>query len=98
MPGIVRVGLDTHVGHASPTPNPFHKTSYATGAAKVFVNGAKAVRIGDSISGCTSVAAGSSNVFAEGLGVHRKGDATSGHGSWVPNSASSGSGDVKANG
>ena len=51
MPGIVRVGLDTHVGHASPTPNPFHKTSYATGAAKVFVNGANAVRIGDT-TGC----------------------------------------------
>ena len=41
MPGIVRVGTDKHVGHASPTPNPFHKTPYATGAATVFVNGAK---------------------------------------------------------
>ena len=36
MPGIVRVGTDKHVGHASPTPNPFHKTPYATGAATVF--------------------------------------------------------------
>jgi hypothetical protein len=30
--------------------------------------------------------------------VHRIGDATSGHGSWVANSAATGSGDVKANG
>ena len=22
------IGLDSHVGHASPTPNPFHRTSY----------------------------------------------------------------------
>ena len=98
MPGIVRVGLDTHVGHASPTPNPFHKTSYATGAEKVFVNGANAVRIGDTTGCGDPAAAGSSDVFAEGIGVHRIGDATGGHGSWVPNSASSGSGDVKANG
>lgn len=98
MPGIVRVGTDSHVGHASPTPNPFHQTAYATGAAKVFVNGAKAVRITDT-TGCGDPASeGSSDVFAEGLGVHRKGDATSGHGSWVANSAATGSGDVKANG
>ena len=98
MPGIVRVGIDTHVGHAAPTPNPFHQTSYATGAAKVFVNGAKVVRIGDT-TGCRDpAAAGSSNVFAEGIGVHRIGDATSGHGSWVANAAATGSGDVKANG
>lgn len=30
--------------------------------------------------------------------VHRKGDATGGHGSWVPNSAKTGSEDVFANG
>ncbi len=98
MPGIVRVGTDSHVGHASPTPNPFHQTAYATGASKVFVNGAKAVRITDT-TGCGDPASeGSSDVFAEGLGVHRIGDATSGHGSWVANSAATGSGDVKANG
>ena len=98
MPGIVRVGTDKHVGHASPTPNPFHQTSYATGAAKVFVNGAKVVRIGDTTGCGDPAAAGSSNVFAEGIGVHRIGDATSGHRSWVANAAATGSGDVKANG
>ena len=98
MPGIVRVGTDKHVGHASPTPNPFHQTSYATGAAKVFVNGAKVVRIGDTTGCGDPAAAGSSNVFAEGIGVHIIGDATSGHGSWVANAAATGSGDVKANG
>jgi uncharacterized Zn-binding protein involved in type VI secretion len=98
MPGIVRKNTDSHVGHASPTPNPFHQTAYATAAEKVFVNGAEAVRITDT-TGCGDPASeGSSNVFAEGLGVHRKGDATSGHGSWVANSAATGSGDVKANG
>ena len=98
MPGIVRKNTDSHVGHASPTPNPFHQTAYATAAEKVFVNGAEAVRITDT-TGCGDPASeGSSDVFAEGLGVHRKGDATSGHGSWVANSAATGSGDVKANG
>ena len=32
MPEVTRVGTDTHVGHASPTPNPFHQTSYASGS------------------------------------------------------------------
>ena len=27
MPAVTRVGLDKHVGHASPTPNPYHQTS-----------------------------------------------------------------------
>ena len=60
MPGIVRVGLDAHVGHASPTPNPFHSTPYATGASKVFINGAKVVRIGDT-TGCGDPAAAGSS-------------------------------------
>ena len=51
MPGITRVGTDSHVGHASPTPSPFHQTSYASGSPDVIVNGAAAVRIGDS-TGC----------------------------------------------
>ena len=55
MPGIVRVGTDKHVGHASPTPNPFHKTPYATGAANVFANGAKVVRVDDTTA-CTDPA------------------------------------------
>ena len=31
MPAIVRKGLDSHIGHAIPTPNPFHKTTYSSG-------------------------------------------------------------------
>ena len=47
MPAISRVGVDLHVGHASPTPSPFHQTAYASGSPNVNVNGAAAVRIGD---------------------------------------------------
>ena len=47
MPEVTRVGTDTHVGHASPTPNPFHQTSYASGSANVITNGSSTVRIGD---------------------------------------------------
>ena len=68
MPGVVRVGLDSHVGHASPTPNPFHRTSYATGSSNVFTNGAKTVRIGDTTSCGDPATAGSPNVFANGGG------------------------------
>lgn len=96
MPGICRVGLDSHIGHASPTPNPFHQTSYASGAATVRVNGAAAVRIGDA-TGCGDPATGgSSTVKIEGAYVHRQGDSTGGHGSWPGNAAASGSGDVRA--
>ena len=59
MPGIVRKGTDKHIGHASPTPNPFHKTSFVQGSSNVFVNGAGAVRLGDS-TGCGDPATGSS--------------------------------------
>lgn len=98
MPGIVRKGTDKHIGHASPTPNPFHKTSYVQGSSNVFVNGAGAVRLGDS-TGCGDPATGSSsNVYVNGIKVHRKGDSTGGHGSWVGNAAATGSGNVFANG
>lgn len=98
MPGVVRKGTDSHIGHASPTPNPFHKTSYASGSSNVFVNGASAVRIGDS-TGCGDPATGGSgNVIVNGIGVHRKGDSTGGHGSWGGNASATGSGDVIANG
>ena len=50
MPEVTRVGLDSHVGHASPTPNPFHQTAYAVGSPDVFTNGAATVRIGDTTS------------------------------------------------
>ena len=98
MPEITRVGLDSHVGHASPTPNPFHQTAYATGSPDVYVNGAKVVRIGDITSCSDPASAGSSTVFANGIGVHRKGDATGGHASWVPNQSASGSADTFAGG
>ena len=96
MPGVVRVGLDSHVGHASPTPNPFHSTAYAEGSPDVFTNGAKTVRIGDKTSCTDPATGGSSTVFVNGIGVHRKGDGTGGHGSWVPNSSASGSSNVFA--
>ena len=78
MPAVTRVGLDSHVGHASPTPNPFHQTAYASGSPNVNTNSAATVRIGDATS-CgdpatgghgswvpNASASGSSNVFAGG--------------------------------
>jgi uncharacterized Zn-binding protein involved in type VI secretion len=98
MPGITRVGTDSHVGHASPTPSPFHQTSYASGSPDVIVNGAAAVRIGDS-TGCGDPATGGSGtVKVNGIGVHRIGDGTGGHGSWVPNASAGGSSTVIAGG
>ena len=98
MPGIVRKDTDSHVGHASPTPSPSHKTNYDEGSSNVNVNGKPAVRIGDK-TGCGDPAtAGSPNVKVNGIFVHRIGDATGGHGSWVPNSAQTGSANVFANG
>ena len=98
MPGVVRTNKDTHVGHASPTPNPFHQTKYTSGSGDVYANDEKVVRIGDKTSCGDPASAGSGTVFANRIAVHRKGDATRGHGSWVPNSAASGSGDVFADG
>jgi|TARA_B100001094_G_C18182958_1_gene801990 uncharacterized Zn-binding protein involved in type VI secretion len=96
MAEVTRVGLDKHVGHASPTPNPFHQTAYSTGSENVFTNGAKTTRIGDTTSCGDPATGGSSTVFVNGKGVHRKGDATGGHGSWVANSSASGSDNVFA--
>mgnify|MGYP003137846843 CR=1 FL=1 len=98
MPGVTRVGVDSHIGHASPTPNPFHQTPYSSGSPDVFTNGAKTVRIGDS-TGCGDPATGgSSTVKVNGIGVHREGDSTGGHGSWVGNKSASGSANVIAGG
>ena len=97
MPAVVRTNADVHNGHASPTPGPFHQTSYATGSPNVFTNNEKTVRIGDTTI-CGDPAVGSSsNVYANNILVHRKGDATGGHGSWVPNAAATGSPNVFAN-
>ena len=98
MPAVTRVGLDKHVGHASPTPSPFHKTAYASGSPDVFTNGASTVRVGDK-TGCGDPATGGSGtVFVNGLAIHRQGDATGGHGSWVPSASASGSPNVFADG
>lgn len=97
MPGIVRQG-DSHAGHASPTPSPFHKTSYVGGSPNVNVNSKAVIRDGDSTA-CGDPAVGKSgNVKVNGKGVHRLGDGTGGHGSWVPNSAATSSTNVFANG
>ena len=98
MPEVTRVGLDLHIGHASPTPNPFHQTVYATGSENVFVNSAKCTRIGDTTACGDPATAGSPTVFVNSIAVHRKGNATGGHGSWVPNKSSSGSTNVIADG
>lgn len=96
MPGIVRTNLDSHVGHDSPSPAPFHKTAYATGSGTVFINNERVVRKGDTTY-CGDPAVGaSSTVFVDGEPVHRQGDATDGHASWVANSAETGSDTVFA--
>ena len=95
---VTRVGLDKHIGHLSPTPNPFHQTAYAEGSPDVFTNGAKTVRIGDKTSCTDPATGGSSTVFVNDKGVHRETDATGGHTSWVPNASNSGSDNVFAGG
>jgi len=99
MPEVVRANVDAHIGHASPSPGPFHQTSYTGGSPNVFANNEPVIR-GDSTDStvCGDPAVERSpNVFVNGIGVHRKGDATGGHGSWVPNAAQTGSPDVSAN-
>lgn len=96
MPGIVRVDLDSHVGHDSPSPAPFHKTAYAEGSSTVFINNKRVVRKDDKTY-CGDPAVGASGtVFVDGKPVHRQGDATDGHASWVANSAETGSDTVFA--
>ena len=94
MPACVRSGLDVHVGHASPTPNPFHQTAYTGGSPNVSINGAASIRVGDKTSCGDPAVAGSSTVRVNSIAIHRVGDATGGHGSWVPNAASTGSSNV----
>lgn len=97
MPGIARKGVDTHIGHASPTPNPFHKTPYVVaGQIKVKVNGSLAVTTGGSTACGDNAVGGSAKVKAGGFPVHRIGDATSGHPSWPANACATGSPNVIA--
>lgn len=85
MPGVVRKGVDSAGGILT------------AGSPNVFVNGASAVRIGDSVAGhgnsphnSPKMAKGSSTVIINGIPVCRAGDtATCGH-------AASGSGNVNA--
>ena len=96
MPACVRSGLDVHVGHASPTPNPFHQTAYTGGSPNVSINSAASIRIGDTTSCGYPAVAGSSTVRVNSIAIHRVGDATGGHGSWVANAAATGSSNVNA--
>ena len=96
MPACVRSGLDTHVGHASPTPNPFHQTAYVGGSPNVSINSAASIRVGDATSCGDPAVAGSSTVRVNSIAIHRVGDATGGHGSWVANAAATGSSNVNA--
>jgi len=97
VPEVVRTNADKHIGHASPTPNPFHDTAYEQGSPDVFTNNEKTVRIGDTTYCGDPADEGSPNVFINEIPVHRRTDATAGHGSWVPNAAATGSPNVWAN-
>ena len=98
MPEVTRVDTDSHIGHASSTPNPFHQTAYKEGSTNVLTNGKATVRIGDETHCGDPATGGSSTVKVNGIGVHRKGDSTGGHGSRVPNASASGSSNVIAGG
>ena len=50
--------------------------------------------MGDSTSCGDPAVGGSSTVRVNSIAIHRVGDATGGHGSWVPNSAATGSSNV----
>ncbi|MDC6481138.1 hypothetical protein PQZ46_01165 [bacterium] len=97
MPEVVRTNVDVHEGHASPSPGPYHQTSYNVGSPDVFTNNEATVRVGDTTVCGDPADAGSDTVFVNNIPVHRKGDATGGHGSWIPNAAKTGSPDVFAN-
>lgn len=99
MAFLTRTGIDSHIGHASPTPNPFHATSYTSaGQSHVQAHGGLAVVVGGS-TGCGDPAVGgSSKVTIEGKPAHRIGDATGGHGSWVPNASAGGTPKVNVGG
>jgi len=97
MAEVVRAELDSHEGHDSPTPSPFHQTNYVSGQTTVFVDNKAVIRKGDKTA-CGDPATGSSdNVYVEGKLVHRKNDATGGHASFIANKAKTGSPTVFAN-
>ena len=63
MPEVVRANADSHIGHASPTPNPFHKTNY-TNAAQGKVYAESNATSGHGSWGGNAAATGSSKVWA----------------------------------
>ena len=85
--GFAIRGGDFHVGHASPTPNAFHKTPYVPGQSKVLAVASPVIRSGDSTACGDKAVGGSTKVMCVGRPVHRTADVTSGHGSWTPNAA-----------
>jgi uncharacterized Zn-binding protein involved in type VI secretion len=87
-----------HIGHASKTPNPSHRTKYKASQTKVTAEGNAVIRAGDAAACGDPVVGVSSKVFVGGKGVHRKGDATGGHPSWPANASSEGSSKVDAGG
>jgi uncharacterized Zn-binding protein involved in type VI secretion len=96
MAEVVRANVDTHEGHDSDSPAPFHKTAYKEPGIKVFANGEQVIREGDTTD-CGDPAVGNiSTVFANGKPLHLKGHATGGHGSFVANKAKTGSPNVFA--
>ncbi len=86
-PGFAIRAGDFHVGHASPTPNGFHKTPYLPGQKKVIAFASPVIRSGDKTACGDTAVGGSIKVFAVGRPIHREADLTSGHGSWTPNAA-----------
>ena len=91
MPEVVRANVDVHEGHSSPSPGPYHQTSYTGGSPDVFTNNEPTIRIGDATICGDEAAAGSGTVYVNNIAVHRKLDATTGHGSWDANAAKTGS-------
>jgi uncharacterized Zn-binding protein involved in type VI secretion len=89
-----------HIGHASKTPNPEHRTKYKASQTKVTAEGTDkyVIRAGDATACGDPVVGVSSKVFVGGKGVHRKGDATGGHTTWPANASSEGSSKVDAGG
>lgn len=94
---VTRLFVDRHLGHASPTPNPYHMTPYvASPNSRVTANGIPVVVVGGATACGDFAVGGSAFVTASGLPVHRLFDATSGHGTFPPNISAGGSPQVIA--
>jgi|TARA_B110000977_G_C11007235_1_gene466240 uncharacterized Zn-binding protein involved in type VI secretion len=87
---FVTTNIHRHIGHASPTPNPFHVTPYIASQVLVTAGGAPVIRLGDGTACGDMVVGCLPLVTIVGQPVHRLGDATSGHQSWPPNASAGG--------